>query len=193
MGREACMMTSSNGNIFRVTGPLCGEFGAHRWIPRTKGHWGGALMFSLICAWINGWINNHEAGDLRRHRAHYDVIVMWEWVRWCTWKRHDMDTLSVLLALCEGISWQPVDPYPSRDRKCGALTFLCCQPEQTVIQPVEWSLLCGPVTHTWRHYYVGAAAHITEGVVFSYYPILVDWWGSVTPAPILLTWLSMVK
>ena len=33
-------------------------------------------MFSLICVWINGWVNNREAGDLRRHRGHYDVIVM---------------------------------------------------------------------------------------------------------------------
>ena len=33
-------------------------------------------MLSLICVWINGWINNREAGDLRRYRAHYDVIVM---------------------------------------------------------------------------------------------------------------------
>ena len=33
-------------------------------------------MFPLICAWINGWVNNRVAGDLRRHRAHYDVIVM---------------------------------------------------------------------------------------------------------------------
>ena len=41
-----------------------------------KGQWGGALMFSLICVWINGWVNNCEAGDLRRYRAHYDVIVM---------------------------------------------------------------------------------------------------------------------
>ena len=41
-----------------------------------KGHWRGALMFSLICAWINGWVNNREAGDLRRHRAHCDVTVM---------------------------------------------------------------------------------------------------------------------
>ena len=64
------MMTSWNGNIFRVTGPLCGEFTGHRWIPHTK--WRGAL----ICAWINDWVNNVEAGDLRRHRAHYDVIVM---------------------------------------------------------------------------------------------------------------------
>ena len=36
----------------------------------------GALMFSLICVWINGWVNNPEAGDLRRYRAHYDVTVM---------------------------------------------------------------------------------------------------------------------
>ena len=41
-----------------------------------KGQWRGALMFSLIYAWINDWVNNREAGDLRRHRGHYDVIVM---------------------------------------------------------------------------------------------------------------------
>ena len=50
------MTTSSNGNIFRVIGPL-------------KGQWRGALMFSLICTWIYSWVNNPEAGDLRRHRA----------------------------------------------------------------------------------------------------------------------------
>ena len=41
-----------------------------------KGQWSGALMFSLIRVWINGWVNNREAGDLRRHRGHYDVNVM---------------------------------------------------------------------------------------------------------------------
>ena len=41
-----------------------------------KGQWRGALMFSLICVWINGWVNNREAGYLRRHRGHYDVNVM---------------------------------------------------------------------------------------------------------------------
>ena len=41
-----------------------------------KGQWHGALMFSLICAWIYGWVNNGEAGDLRRHHGQYDVIVM---------------------------------------------------------------------------------------------------------------------
>ena len=44
-----------------------------------KGQWRGALMFSLICAWINGWVNNREAGDLRRHPDHYDVTVMTWW------------------------------------------------------------------------------------------------------------------
>ena len=41
-----------------------------------KGQWRGALVFSLICVSINGWVNDREAGDLRRHLAHYDVIVM---------------------------------------------------------------------------------------------------------------------
>ena len=41
-----------------------------------KGQWRGALMISLVCVWINGWVNTREAGDLRRHRAHYDVTVM---------------------------------------------------------------------------------------------------------------------
>ena len=41
-----------------------------------KGQWRGALMFTLICARINSWVNTREAGDLRRYCPHYDVIVM---------------------------------------------------------------------------------------------------------------------
>ena len=41
-----------------------------------KGQWRWALMFSFICAWTNGWVSNWCAGDLRRHRAHYDITVM---------------------------------------------------------------------------------------------------------------------
>ena len=40
-----------------------------------KGQWRGALTFYLICVWINDWVNNREAGDLRPYRVHYDVIV----------------------------------------------------------------------------------------------------------------------
>ena len=38
-----------------------------------KGQWRGALMFSLICVWIYGWVNNRVAGDLR---CYYNVIVV---------------------------------------------------------------------------------------------------------------------
>ena len=41
-----------------------------------RGQWRGVLIFSLMYARIHGWVNNREAGDLRRHLAHYDVIVM---------------------------------------------------------------------------------------------------------------------
>ena len=50
-----------------------------------KGQWRGALMFSLICVWINDWVNNREAGDLRRYRAHYDVIVMRNYIPQYLW------------------------------------------------------------------------------------------------------------
>ena len=52
--------------------------GIHRWPVNSphKGQWRGALMFSLICAWIKDWVNNREAGDLWRSRGHYDVTVM---------------------------------------------------------------------------------------------------------------------
>ena len=62
------MMTSSNGNIFRVTGTLCGEFTAHWWVPSQR-----SVTWSN---WTNGWGNNWDAGELRRNRAHYDVTVM---------------------------------------------------------------------------------------------------------------------
>ena len=69
-------MTSSKGNIFCDTGPLWG--GIHR-SPVNSPHkcqWRGPLTFSLIYTWTNSWTNNTEAGDLRHHRAHYDVTVM---------------------------------------------------------------------------------------------------------------------
>ena len=73
------IITSSNWNIFRVTGPLCGEFIGHRWIPRTKASVAELWYFLLVSAWLIGWVNNCEAGDLGRHRAHSDAIVMVEY------------------------------------------------------------------------------------------------------------------
>ena len=70
------MMTSSNGNIFRVTGPLCREFTGPGEFPTQRPVTRSFDVFFFICVWINGWVNNREAGDLRRYQAHYDVIVM---------------------------------------------------------------------------------------------------------------------
>ena len=89
-----------------------------------KGQWRGALMFSLICVWINGWVNSREAGDLRRYRAHYDVNVMVRaWMRttsirkpWdviTSWRRHQVETFSALLAICAGNSPVPGE-FPSQ-------------------------------------------------------------------------------
>ena len=41
-----------------------------------NGQWRGALIFSFIYAQTNGWANLWDTGDLRRHRAHYDITVM---------------------------------------------------------------------------------------------------------------------
>ena len=69
------MMTSWNGNIFRVTGHLCGEFTGPGEFPAQRPETQSFdIFFDLRLN--NRWVNNHEAGDLRRHHAHYDVSVM---------------------------------------------------------------------------------------------------------------------
>ena len=47
--------------------PVPGEFPAQRPVTRS--------FDALICVWINGWVNNRKAGDLKRNRANYDVTV----------------------------------------------------------------------------------------------------------------------
>ena len=69
------MMTSSNGNIFCVTRLCAGNSPIPMNSPH-KGQWRGALMFFFIWAWINDWVNSHEADDLWHHRGHYDANVM---------------------------------------------------------------------------------------------------------------------
>ena len=69
-----------------------GEFPAQRPI------WRGTLMFSLICVWINDWVNSGEAGDLRRYRIHYNVTVMWiSGPMQSPWKQWDLKAI--------GVSW----------------------------------------------------------------------------------------
>ena len=76
-----------------------------------KGQWCEALIFSLICVWINGWVNNREAGDLRCYHAHYDVIVMVQYILQfltisCHWR-----VLSSLHAIF-------IRPFEKRDVLC---------------------------------------------------------------------------
>ena len=69
--------------------PVTGEFPAQRPVMRSFGvffdlrlnqqlikQWSNAELWCLFCAWLSGWVNNGEAGDLRHHRAHYEVTVM---------------------------------------------------------------------------------------------------------------------
>ena len=69
-------MTSSNGNIFRVTGPLCGEFTGHRCILITKAS--DAELWYFLWSAPEQMVVLTNAGDLRRRRAHYDVIAMFD-------------------------------------------------------------------------------------------------------------------
>ena len=65
------MMTPLNGNVFRVTGHLCGEFAGHA----TKASDAKLDIFFVLR--LNKRLSKQqEAGDLRRHRVHYDVTVM---------------------------------------------------------------------------------------------------------------------
>ena len=75
---RAYMMKSSNENIFRVTGHLCGNSPVPGEYPSQASDT-ELRCFYLTCTWINDWVNNREAGDLRRYRAHHDVIVMISW------------------------------------------------------------------------------------------------------------------
>ena len=123
------MMTSSNGNIIRVTGPLCREFTGQSPVNSPhKRQWRGALMFSLICAlkkrlskqsWCL-WFETPSRPSWRHcnvfveSQQHYDI-----W-RKMSWWRHQMETFSALLVLCEGNP--PVDS-PHKGQWRGAVVF----------------------------------------------------------------------
>ena len=108
-------MTSSNRNIFRISGPLCRELpGIHRSpvnSPR-RGQWHGALMFPLLCVWINGWTNTRVAGDLKRHHAHYDVTVK-EHICWLEWDlaRVCLHNADSVLSGVLGVIWYKKGPF----------------------------------------------------------------------------------
>ena len=83
-----------------------------------KGQWRRVLMFSLICAWMNGWVNNRETGDLRRHRAHYDVIVMTCQKLGWSWHPRNLDDV-VQTDQQRSLRWPPPTPPPNFRRWTG--------------------------------------------------------------------------
>ena len=71
------MMPSSNGNISALQALYVWNWRETGDFPSQRPYqWRRALMFSLICVWINCWVWNREAGHLRHHRAHNDILVM---------------------------------------------------------------------------------------------------------------------
>ena len=97
-------MTSSKGNISALlalcaaNSPITGEFLSQK--PATR-----SFDVLFICAWINGWVNIREAGDLRRHCAHYDVTLMHENVIvWVILFTH-------ILHSCVNFNWQSCNSH----------------------------------------------------------------------------------
>ena len=94
-GSSTCHDDIHQMETFSALLALCVVWGIHRSLVNSphKGQWRVALMFSLIYAWKNSWLNNLEPGNLRCHRAHYDVTVMYgidckrlmRFKCWCGW------------------------------------------------------------------------------------------------------------
>ena len=100
-----------------------------------KDQWRRDLMFSLICAWIGSWVNNREAGDLRRHRTHYDSHCNIHSQYHSCWWSGDVRSQSISsydtdlpVVLLEYILFQHQDSWP--------LTFHSCH-ESTVFVAIS--------------------------------------------------------
>ena len=129
-----------------------------------KGQWGGALIF-FICTWINCWVNNREASDLRRHHAHCEVTAMgfiYQSSRRCdigagvmhthsqrhTYGRNKLNwsppiqanTCQSVCTVCRyGNSWKPSDTYiDSLVQDCSISSALAMEVLQFCVKP----LLC---------------------------------------------------
>ena len=88
------MMTSSNGNIFRVTGPLCGEFTGLRWkrpVTRSFNVFFDLCLNKRLSKQSWGWWFEMQSRPLWRHRKHHDTIIQTLWLaciyRFWFWNR----------------------------------------------------------------------------------------------------------
>ena len=69
------IMTSSNRNIFRVTGPLWGKSTSHRWIPLTKASNAELSYIFFMRTWTNGWAKRPDAGAFNRYFAQVKAMI----------------------------------------------------------------------------------------------------------------------
>ena len=91
-----------------------------------KGQWRGALMFSLMYAWINDWVNNREAGDLRLQHGHYDVIVMvWFIGKWFVVLSR-VSLFKTHCSVCFKNSWVFLDGSREMCKEIVAMTYCSC-------------------------------------------------------------------
>ena len=108
-----------------------------------KGQWRGALMFCLICTWINGWVNNREAGNLRLHRPSLpcERVMM-----------HHVMTLGYgYLFPINGLLWSYWWLPLTKSQWCGALMFnFICYLAWVVQQTVEWLVIWDATALMWR-------------------------------------------
>ena len=106
-----------------------------------KGQWRGALKFFLISAWTNGWVNNRDAGDLRRHCVHRDVLVM----------------VFFICPFISGRSRLPVKDSTDNDEISlyqlmggggggGGVSF-----EKILLSDINACILCGIITHSFTN------------------------------------------
>ena len=134
------MMTSSNGNIFRVTGHLCGEFTGHRWIPHTK-----ASDAELWCFY---------ASAFRRRRHHVFGLSVRPSVR-----------LSVPPSVRPSV--RPKPEIPSFDLYIGPLVHLTNRYRFTACPSVRPSV-CPSVRPSVRRGFRAFAGECMEGLAWNF-------------------------
>ena len=105
-------------------------------------------MFSLICAWINRWVNNRKAGDLRHHRGHYDVIAMYNRISLGPLNTTFLTTGVMLNATL----WTPHDPANTRRYNNAIITSDCRFYAITVFYDIVYRFVSSPSLSELKHF-----------------------------------------
>ena len=149
------MMTSSNGNIFRVTGLLCGEFTGHRWIPLTKDlmAWSFDVFFDMHLnkrlskqSW--GWWFETPSCSLIRHRNGFCTNMGLDLGQCCAWWCQDISSQSVdydVTITVSGVVQQTINKYGTVDSGFNSFppsaTYMCQWIRSTLVQIMGCRLL----------------------------------------------------